>query len=652
MNRLKNDFNGGETIDLGPYSEILSAALSMGFSTTDALEAALVCGTTDDIDLICDYLLLPDAEKKNAYQQAIFPENDMADEVYDQDYEYYQDYEEAPQKAINIQVQPPPAPNQLGTDIAYIDKQLSVVMNDLKIPGSARPAMLELPIANKLQLIQQHNRVKNPSAPVVTNVKHDEITDPRAKKAPEPMILGKNISAPVMNEGRGLPRLNTIPIKQQKSSPMLMGNVRVDSPSLQPVQPPLNPVKSAQLEGRPPKINAMVKNKSAPRSHNIHLNVKAKIKRDVSMRAVDEDAKNVDYGALDDEYEYYDEYEENYTPVPEQSAPVNDAYKPVKKVKKVQNVKVKLKKGSAVEVYSNSKGKWMTGHIIKIKKGLICVAYGPGEDTQKWLEATSKSFRPKLDNEEVQPPPLMNRKSIALQKKEPVKVKLRIGSAVEVFSVSNDRWIPGKLMQIKKGLIRVGYGKDFGTEKWLRANSKQFRPRLDKVDEALERKQDGQGSHDYSINNNDGSYGGQYLAHDLRKEQYRMDAQNSIRAVGTKRGDLKIKIHGALQLKSNGNFAQITLADHTLKTKKVATDQNPVWKEILRFSNFRPQIGKTAVIAVGNKNMLRETIVASAEFELPIVFSRQEKMTIDLADSKKRLSGIVVLEQVVVDSGK
>eukprot|EP01083_Nonionella_stella_P282122 960140_1 len=66
--------------------------------------------------------------------------------------------------------------------------------------------------------------------------------------------------------------------------------------------------------------------------------------------------------------------------------PAKDAYKPVKKVQYVTlqdaykpvQFNVKLKKGSAVEVYSKSKDKWMTGHIIKIKNGLICVAYGPG----------------------------------------------------------------------------------------------------------------------------------------------------------------------------------------------------------------------------------------------------------------------------------
>ncbi len=95
----------------------------------------------------------------------------------------------------------------------------------------------------------------------------------------------------------------------------------------------------------------------------------------------------------------------------------------------------------------------------------------------------------------------------------------------------------------------------------------------------------------------------------------------------------------------------MTVAEHCLKSKKVSSDENPVWKEILTFSNFRPHMGKTAVIEVVNKGIMGEKVVGSAEFELPIVFRRQEKMTIDIADKHNKLSGIIVLEQCVVEKG-
>merc|ERR1712228_151292 len=148
-------------------------------------------------------------------------------------------------------------------------------------------------------------------------------------------------------------------------------------------------------------------------------------------------------------------------------------------------------------------------------------------------------------------------------------------------------------------------------------------------------------------------YDGAYLTHSARREHYQQFSVDAVKGANKKRGDLKIKIHGALQLRHNANFASIELAEHSLKTKKVPSDPNPVWKEILTFSNFRPSIGKTAKVYIGNKGaIMGEKMIGCAEFELPIVFNRQEKMTIDIADKHNKLSGIVVLEQCVVESGR
>jgi len=150
-----------------------------------------------------------------------------------------------------------------------------------------------------------------------------------------------------------------------------------------------------------------------------------------------------------------------------------------------------------------------------------------------------------------------------------------------------------------------------------------------------------------------GAGSGAFVTTSVRREQYQQFSVETIKGSNTKRGDLKVKVHGALQLRSNANFASVTVAEHCLKTKKVQSDENPVWKEILTFSNFRPHVGKTGIIKIYHKSaIMGEKLIGSAEFELPIVFGRQEKMTIDIADSKNKLSGIVVLEQCVVDSGR
>ncbi len=592
---------------------------------------------------------------------------------------------------------PPPQPHndynhennnkkELGTSDNYISKQLELVMNGLAIAKHARPAMLALSRAQKLTMIQQYNR--NHQKPNHHNHKLTTI------KAP---VLGKNISAPITN---GIAPKGTIPISEaqknflklnkrssdadiihhQKAAPARTrhkksrsniylsttnASTQISIPPPVPkdaLYPPSN-IKAAKTDPcLPPPVPQCIKQKYAQKPHSMDT---------------------------DDEYEYYEE--------PEPEPAKLDSLK-VKKVKKhrVKNVKVKLRVGSEIEVYSNSKKRWIDGNIIRIKGKLICVAYGVG--TQKWLEASSKNFRPKMSTVKklsllsLNPRPsstsvaevektgeldAMNnpteqrcRESVAFTQKKQVKVKLRIGSPVEVYSVSKNRWIDGELRGIKKDLIKVAYGKGFTTEKWLRANSKQFRPKLDMVDAAIHRKNtvvptkkhDYTKNHSvYSIDSDEESVGthipapmlppapiaadkdansnrppppmpGAYVTHSLRREQYQQFSVDAVQGTNKKRGDLKIKIHGALQLRHNGNFASITIADHTLKTKKIGSDENPVWKEILTFSNFRPHIGKTGVVSISNKSaIMGEKMVGSAEFELPIVFSRQEKMSIDIA---------------------
>ena len=67
--KLEEDFNGGDPIDLTPYQNVLAMAGSMGFNTEDALEAALITGTTENMQLITDYILSPKDEKKKKYEK-------------------------------------------------------------------------------------------------------------------------------------------------------------------------------------------------------------------------------------------------------------------------------------------------------------------------------------------------------------------------------------------------------------------------------------------------------------------------------------------------------------------------------------------------------------------------------------------------------
>merc|ERR1719204_1121953 len=69
LKKLETDFNGGDPIDLTPYQNVLAMAGSMGFNTEDALEAALITGTTENMQLITDYILASDTEKKKKYEK-------------------------------------------------------------------------------------------------------------------------------------------------------------------------------------------------------------------------------------------------------------------------------------------------------------------------------------------------------------------------------------------------------------------------------------------------------------------------------------------------------------------------------------------------------------------------------------------------------
>eukprot|EP00483_Globobulimina_turgida_P000878 UN00879 len=69
LTKLEDDFNGGIPIDLAPFQNVLALAGSMGFNTEDALEAALVTGTTENLQLITDYIFLSSEEKKKRYEK-------------------------------------------------------------------------------------------------------------------------------------------------------------------------------------------------------------------------------------------------------------------------------------------------------------------------------------------------------------------------------------------------------------------------------------------------------------------------------------------------------------------------------------------------------------------------------------------------------
>jgi len=130
-------------------------------------------------------------------------------------------------------------------------------------------------------------------------------------------------------------------------------------------------------------------------------------------------------------------------------------------------------------------------------------------------------------------------------------------------------------------------------------------------------------------------------------------AQASSRRANKKRGDLKIEVRCAMQLKRAANVATVSVAEYRLKTDTVSCTENPIWKETLIFNNFRPDQGKKGQITVLDKSsILGQTVVGSAEFRLLESLNVKKRMTLDLRDSKGKVSGIVVIGQTVAGRGK
>eukprot|EP01083_Nonionella_stella_P008787 25391_1 len=63
--------------------------------------------------------------------------------------------------------------------------------------------------------------------------------------------------------------------------------------------------------------------------------------------------------------------------------------------RKQNRIKVKLKVGSAVDVYSASRKKWTPGVVNEIQGDALCLLYANGKK-KKWVKKDSSTFRPKI----------------------------------------------------------------------------------------------------------------------------------------------------------------------------------------------------------------------------------------------------------------
>lgn len=119
------------------------------------------------------------------------------------------------------------------------------------------------------------------------------------------------------------------------------------------------------------------------------------------------------------------------------------------------------------------------------------------------------------------------------------------------------------------------------------------------------------------------------------------------------RGLLLIRVVAALNLLQSANYAQIMVGETKLNTRSKSKSQNVEWQEKLAFKNFRPQIGKTAIVRVcDSRTLMSDSVIGSCEFELPTRFSNMNRETLELTDKKGKLVGLIVLHSIITPNAK
>jgi len=118
------------------------------------------------------------------------------------------------------------------------------------------------------------------------------------------------------------------------------------------------------------------------------------------------------------------------------------------------------------------------------------------------------------------------------------------------------------------------------------------------------------------------------------------------------RGLLLIRVVCALNLKSSANYCQVDVGETKLCTRSKSKSQNIEWQEKLAFKNFRPNLGKKAVITVlESRSLLKDNAIGTCEFEIPTRFSSMKRETLELKNKKGGVTGLIVLHSIVNKTG-
>jgi len=227
---------------------------------------------------------------------------------------------------------------------------------------------------------------------------------------------------------------------------------------------------------------------------------------------------------------------------------------------------------------------------------------------------------------------------------------MKKGALLEVYSKTKNEWSICRLKSVKGNAVRVIYGNQ-NKQRWVRLT--QCRPFCPQAaytpgvhsDEFTNLKTS-------SMKNNTSEVSGE--------RSLEPSTPRSIVSVQTirgplsgadngERGELRIRVNGAMELKNEGNYATVTVSGVKSRTAVVKSDHHPIWNDALVFSHFRPDSSKFATVKVKKTGPFGSVVIGEARFRLPTRFDHHKTTVLKLLDSGRNRSGIVSLEHTVIE---
>jgi len=369
-----------------------------------------------------------------------------------------------------------------------------------------------------------------------------------------------------------------------------------------------------------------------------------------------------------------------------------------------KKVKLKIKKGTKVDIFSASKDQWLEGEITEIKGDTLCVQYGK---KMKWLKTNSKHLkfrRALLDDKEQsaepspQPPPPDHEPEAEL-----LAPAAFSGMGAMSVQVSYDvpehalNGAPSKLAPAPPNAPaqRRHSAQPLSMRKALQPQQQQQPRRLsaaaaenifiydvtfesNSLGVSLVPFKDGRnclvreclgvfaqskidpGSMVCAVNganvlNKSYDEIHEALRAALRTPPVRVTfrartdgnnykQQNNV----NERGTLYVKVVAGMQLKHAARYATVQVGKALLKTKELPkADQHPQFDDTLVFKNFRCDHGKKAMVRVYSKKTLKDKEVGHVEYDLPVKFGVEQKDTLDIVNDKNKLHGVILLHTFV-----